>query len=50
MPKGLGPNTGDEKWSAALDRKAKQQEYAEKLRDMNKKFGVMVSDNSPQVG
>lgn len=49
MPKSLGPG-GDEKWAAAQDRKAKQQEYAGKLRDMNKKFGVMTSDGSPAKG
>ena len=49
LPKGLGPSTGNENWQKALDKKEKQKQYADRLRDMNKKYGVVVTENSPAI-
>lgn len=48
LSKGLGANIGDEKWQHAQDKKQKQAEYDRKLREMNKQFGVMVTENAGQ--
>ena len=46
LSKGLGSNIGDEKWQAALEKKRKQEDFDKKLRNMNKKYGVVVTENS----
>lgn len=51
MPRGLGSKIGEEKQVEAELRMKKKNEYAENLRKMNKKFGLMsVGAKTKEIG
>jgi 16S rRNA G527 N7-methylase RsmG len=51
LPRGLGPNKGNENWKNESEKRQKVNNYSEKLREMNKKYGLMsVGSKSKLIG
>lgn len=46
MARSLGPNVGSEQWEKAQEKKEKAKEFAEKLRNQNKMFGIANADKN----
>ena len=48
--RGLGSNKGDEAWTKAQEKRDKEKKFADSLRGLNKRFGLLNAERKEDTG
>lgn len=48
LPRGLGSNVGSAEWQKNLEKREKEKKYAEQLRSLNKRHGLLNAERKAE--